>query len=53
MSDADLLSWLPVDLVDVAFRLARADELAYQLGNTISEWAASDPVTVGQVQQGA
>ena len=33
------LDWLPTELAPVALRLARADELEYELGNLCLEWS--------------
>lgn len=40
----DPLYWLPVELEPVAFRLARADECAYEIGDLTSAWSSNDPV---------
>lgn len=40
----DPLYWLPDELEPVAFRLARADECAYEIGDLISAWSSNDPV---------
>lgn len=45
----DPLYWLPAELEPVAFRLARADECAYEIGDTISNWSQNDPVQVYQL----
>lgn len=40
----DPLYWLPVELEPVAFRLARADECAYEIGDLTSAWSSNSPV---------
>lgn len=44
-------SWLPAGIAHVALRMARADELQYQLGRVAFEWSpeAGGPLTIEQV----
>lgn len=41
---SDPLDWLPEALEPVAFRLARADECAYKIGDLTSAWSMGGPV---------
>jgi len=40
----DPLYWLPEELEPIAFRLARADECAYEIGDLTSAWSSNSPV---------
>jgi hypothetical protein len=56
MSDAcDMMNkfgWLPEPLESVAFRLARADECAFRVGDLMSQWSLDGPLGFEQVRQG-
>lgn len=38
------LDWLPEELHSVAYRLARADQAAFDIGNLTLEWSKSEPL---------
>ncbi|WP_104181656.1 hypothetical protein [Arthrobacter sp. B0490] len=51
-STADKYGWLPEPVESVAFRLARADECAFQIGDLASQWSSDGPLDFEQVRQG-
>ncbi|WP_241522003.1 hypothetical protein [Arthrobacter pityocampae] len=46
-------AWLPSQLESVALRLARADQLAYEMGDVIGEWSLDGPMTLLDIRRGA
>lgn len=44
--------WLPVAIEHVAFRLARADECAFKIGDIATKWSAEGPLEFVQVREG-
>lgn len=45
-------AWLPLQLEPVALRLARADQLAYEIGDVVGEWSLYGPMTLVEVRRG-
>jgi len=52
MSDSESPSWLPPQLDSVALRLARADQLAYEIGDLAGEWSWNGPLTLTEFRRG-
>lgn len=52
MSGSDASSWLPAPLDSVALRLARADQLAYQIGDLAAEWSWNGPIAIAEYRRG-
>lgn len=49
---AEKFRWLPEAIEHVAFRLARADECAFKIGDLATKWSLDGPVRFEQVRHG-
>ena len=46
------MDWLPDELLSLASRIVRADQLAYEVGDVATEWSRSAPITFVQERKG-
>lgn len=52
MSDSESSGWFPPQLDPVVLRLARADQLAYEIGDLAGEWSWNGPITLTEFRRG-